>query len=127
MPAPERASASAGSSESGSPVSFAIVAGSPDSATSRPSFRAGPSAGSHAPPATAALDKGRTARRIDRRRDAHRLQGALVVQPQQVGSGHNGEGGRRSGGPFAFGGGQPLIPRAREHRAEEVLARERDV
>src|SRR3954469_7620207 len=106
MPAPERASASAGSSESGSPVSFAIVAGSPDSATSRPSWRAGPSAGSQAPPATAALDKGRPAGRIDRRRDAHRLQGTVVVQPQQVSPGHDGEGGRRRGRPFAFGGGQ---------------------
>src|SRR5213595_3962065 len=97
MPAAASASASPGSSESGRPMSFAIVAASADSATRRPSSRAGQSAGSQAPPATLAnLD---SRRRID----------------------------RRCGRPFAIRGGCPLDPGAGEDCAEEVLAREGDV
>src|SRR5665648_497432 len=127
MPARESASASAGSSVSGSSVSLAIVAGSADSATRRPSARAAPSAGSQAPPATAIPLANGGFLRPDRGSDPHGLQGARVVDAQEVSAGGDGERHRRAGGPLPLGGGQTLLPRAGQHRAEEVLARQRDV
>ncbi len=60
-------------------------------------------------------------------RHTHRLQRAAVVDAQHVGAGPHRQRHRRDRPPLALARRQPLLPRAGEHGADEVLARERDV
>src|SRR5918994_7776831 len=107
MPSAASAAARAGSKSSGSPVSFAIVAGSELSATRRPSLLPGASAGSHAPPATLVpLATGQfhlgLGAQLDRGRDPHRLERAGVMQPQDRAPRRRRQRGRGGRGPLAL-------------------------
>src|SRR4051794_40066415 len=120
MPARRRASAKPGSSSSGGGTGRERRSDSELSATIRPSRRAG----------SIATDQWFSSRLLDTgdpSRQPHRLQRAAVVDAEDVGALADGEGGRRDRPPLTFARGQALLPGPREHGADEVLARKRDV